>query len=417
MKELKVLFVVKSMAIETLGPMYLSAVVRQAGHKAKICELSDAVSMAKLWRPDIIGYSVMTGDVEKFKKVDEEIKDWWLANGNRLTSIVGGSDPTFFPQGYDWADMVISGEAEDAIGELLKSDTVYSDIDSFPWPDRTDFPGHKIRDFITSRGCPYNCSYCYNERFAEMFSHLPRVRTRSVDDVIREIVDVNPEFVYLQDSCFGVDNKWLREFSRQYRNQLNIPYHCHMRPSQITEERVLLLHDSNCMSIRIALETSSNRLRKLINRGKTSNEETYKAARLLKKWSIKLMVQNMLGLPTSTIEEDLETLEVNIKCHPDYAWCSIFQPYPGTELADKCKAEGWYKGDFSEISDSFFDSSVLEFDEEHKERLEVLQKVFALCVEVQYMPEVEELRKDNLGKLVHKIMRRMGDRRLYGDAA
>ena len=155
-------------------------------------------------------------------------------------------------------------------------------------------------------------------------------------------------------------------------------------------------------------------MRKLIKREKTSNEETVYAARLLKKYDIKLMVQNILGLPTSTIEEDLETLEVNIQCRPAYGWCSIFSPYPGTELGDLCKKEGWYKGDYSEMSDSFFDQSVLEFGPVHKEQLECLQKVFALCVEIGYLPKVDELTHENFPKLVHKILRRLGDNRLYG---
>jgi hypothetical protein len=83
-------------------------------------------------------------------------------------------------------------------------------------------------------------------------------------------------------------------------------------------------------------------------------------------------------------------------------------------LGDKCVKEGWYKGDYSEISDTFFDASVLEFSEERKEQSECLQKVFALCTEVGYLPEVKELTYENFPKLVHKVMRRQGDNRLYG---
>lgn len=126
------------------------------------------------------------------------------------------------------------------------------------------------------------------------------------------------------------------------------------------------------------------------------------------------MVQNMLALPTSTIEDDLATLEVNIKCKPDYAWSSIFSPFPGTALGDMCKENGWYKGDYSDITDSFFDHSVLEVTDEYREQTYYLQKVFALAVETQCMPEVWELTQDNAPKLVHRMMRKLGDKRLYG---
>ena len=137
------------------------------------------------------------------------------------------------------------------------------------------------------------------------------------------------------------------------------------------------------------------------------------AARLLRKWDIKLMIQNMLALPTSTIEDDLETLEVNIRCQPAYGWCSVFTPYPGTELGDYCKKNGLYKGDYSDLSDNFFDTSPLNFSPEHHEQVECLQKVFALCTETGYMPEPKELTHENFPKLIHKIMRQQGDNRLY----
>jgi len=410
---MKILLVVKSKVMENLGVMYLSAVVKKAKHQCKIVSFDEARVMAKIWNPDVIGYSIMTGDQHRFRILNEKIRER-RAVGNNPQIIVGGPHPTFFPDDCEWAQ-IVPGEAEGFMAELCGLD-LPPGIDSIPWPDRSDFPNMKIRDFISSRGCPYDCAYCYNDKWAKIItSPSPyRVRTRSVKDVIAEIVSVSPEFVYFQDSCFGVNPKWMRDFSTRYRSEYNAPYHCHLRPAQVTEERTLQLHDSNCYSLRIALETASTRLRGLINRGNTTNEETLQAARYLRKWNIMLMIQNILGLPTSTIEDDLETLEINIRCKPAYGWCSIFQPYPGTKLGDMCKEKGWYKGDYSEISDSFFDESVLEFDDEHKEQLVCLQRVFALCVETGYMPTVEELLRDNFPKLVHKIMRRLGDNRMYG---
>jgi anaerobic magnesium-protoporphyrin IX monomethyl ester cyclase len=411
---MKVLLVCKSKMMENLGVMYLSAVVKKAGHEAKIVDINEAYNIAEAYRPDIVGYSVMTGDQLRFVTLNRDLRTCLPFS---FVSIAGGPHATFFPKDFleGEFDLCIPGEGENFMAEYLGGEeNAYPDIDSIPWPDRTDFPGMKIRDFISSRGCPFDCSYCYNGSWAKMFPDVKRVRTRSVTDVINEINSVDPEFVYFQDSCFGVDMRWLRKFSRLYENKINIPFHCHLRPDQVKEERVMLLREAGCYSVRIALETASKDLRKLIGRERTSNEETIKASWLLRKWNIKLMIQNILALPSSTIEDDLATLEVNIRCHPDYGWSSVFVPYPGTALGDKCVKEGWYKGDYSEISDTFFDASVLEFSEERKEQSECLQKVFALCTEVGYLPKVEELTYENFPKLVHKIMRKQGDNRLYG---
>lgn len=410
---MKVLLVCKSKVMENLGVMYLAAVAKQAGHEVRISDLEYAYDHGILLRPDIIGYSIMTGDIEKFKSLNMELK-----KHIKFVSLVGGPDPTFFSEGYDWADHVVRGEGENWMADFLASKRLkadaYPNIDSIPWPDRTDFPGMKIRDFISSRGCGAACNYCFNDRFAKMFPDLPRIRTRSPADVVNEILSVDPEFVYFQDSTFGGSIRWLREFTSLYKRQVNVAYHCHMRPNQVKEERVLLLHDSKCYSTRIALETASSRLRKMLNRPTMSNEEVYIAVWLLKKWEIKVMVQSMLGLPDSSVDDDMATLELNIRCHPDYGWSSIFVPFPGTDLGEQCVKEGWFDGDYSRISDSFFDSSILNFPDERKEQTYYLQKVFALAVETQCMPEISELTQERFPGLVHRLMRRLGDTRLYG---
>jgi len=414
----KILLVVKSKKMENLGVMYLSSIIKKEKHRCKIVSIDETIGMTRLWKPDVIGFSIMTGDQERFKNLHNQIMNMTVYNKKQPKIIVGGPHPTFFPDDCDWADTIAKGDAEEFIAEYIGASGTYDHIDKYPWPDRTDFRDESfmirgIRDFISSRGCPYNCAYCYNERWADMFPEHPRVRYRDPDDVVNEIARVQPEWAYFQDSCFGVSMGWLRKFAPRYAASVNIPYHCHLRPSQATEDRVVLLVDSNCQSVRIALETGVQRLRELIKRGKTSNEETLQASKVLRKWNIDLMIQNILGLPTSTIEDDLTTLEVNIRAMPAYAWCSIFQPYPGTELGELCKEKGWYKGDYSEISDSFFDGSVLEFDPEHKEQLVCLQKIFALCVEVGYVPTVKELTIGNFPNLTHKIMRIQGDKRLF----
>lgn len=414
---MRILLVCKSKVMENLGVMYLSAVIKQEGHKCRIVDFHYAEHEALAYKPDIIGYSVMTGDQQKVVALNQRIKDNWPSGSTAPISIAGGPHPTFFRKDFmhngTGIDMVVPGEAEQWMANFLESGRTFDNIDKIPYPDRTDFPDMKIRDFITTRGCPHNCSYCYNEKWAELFPEMPRVRTRSVENVIPEIIDAQPEFVYFQDSCFALSMDWLRQFSPVYKRHVHKPFHCHLRPTQVDEERVDLLAEAGCVSVRIALESASERLRHMMNRKNVRHEDVLRAVRLLKGWEIKLMIQNIIGMPTATIEEDLETLEFNIRCKPAYAWVSIFMPYPGTKLGDYCKQEGWYDGDYSDLSDNFFDTSYLNFDPDYIEQLECLQKVFALCVEAQYLPHKDELTHKNLPKLVHKIMRGTGDKRLY----
>ena len=400
---MKVLLVCKSKLIENLGVMYLSAVVQQEGHECLIVDINSATTLVMAWEPDMVGYSIMTGSQGEFAELNKQIKV-------QIRPFAGGAHPSFFPDDPMLKGMtVVRGEGEQYFADLLDSGIKYDSIDDLPWPDRTDFPGHRIRDFIASRGCPYDCAYCYNKKWSELHD-FPRVRTRSAEDVCKEVRAVNPEFAYFQDSCFGLSQKWMNKFADIY---CGIPYHCHLRPAQVTERFVDMLKFSGCRSIRMALESASPRLRKLMNRPKMDTENVLFASQALRHKGIKFMIQNIIGLPTGTIEDDLETLEFNIRCKPDYGWVSIYAPYPGTVLGDYCKEKGYYSGDYSDIHNNFFDTTVLNFSPEYKEQIECLQKIFALCVEVGYLPSVTELTHFNFPKLVHKVMRQQGDARLY----
>lgn len=419
---MRILLIVKSMMMETLGPMYLSSVIKKNGHEAKIVDLSSAYDYAIKWEPEIIGYSILTGDREKFKNLNDRLKKVL-----KFKSVVGNCDPSFFPEGYDWADEICKGEGENWINDFLIKERGMvetanqmidrSHINSIPWPDRTSFPNMKVRDFITSRGCPYKCSYCYNHRWAELFPDQ-KLRVRSVDDVVAEIKHVNPQYAYFQDSCFGVRMDWMREFAEKYEWEFegikySVPYQCNFRPEMINPERGELLRKSGCVAVRMALESATNRLRSLIGRNTVTLRKVREAVDILKENRVQVMLQNILSLPGSTIEDDLFTLETNIKYKPDYAWASIYVPYPGTDLGDYCKKNGIYKGNYENITDCFFDQSILEFSEEYKEQSYCLQKIFALCVEVGVMPEISDLTIKNLPNFIHKAMRKVGDKRLY----
>ena len=407
---MRVLLVVKSMMMENLGVMYLSSVIKAGGHECRIVALDEMVELAFKWRPNVIGMSIMTGDIEKFKQANSDYHNYCHYPGELPRTIVGGPDPTFFPEGYAWADEIVKGEGELWAAGLTEGTQKAYTINDIPYPDRTDFPNMRVRDFITSRGCPYNtCHYCYNERWMKLFPEYEKVRIRNPKDVVDEIKSANPEYVYFQDSVFGISMDWMKEFTKEYPK---IPYQCHLRPEMVTKERVKLLKESNCVAVRIALETADEGLREMVGRKMKLGTVSF-ASMMLRLYDIQSMIQNILALPNSTIEQDLETLEFNIKCSPTYAWSSIYVPYPGTVLGDLCKEKGWYKGNYENITDSFFAESVLEFPEEQKEQQYILWSVFDLCVRYGYLPKPEELSYKALPKLIHTITRRNGDRKLY----
>jgi len=224
---MKVLLVCKSKIMENLGLMYLSAVVKQGGHECKIVDIDHALQMATAWQPHIIGYSIMTGDQKRFAELNTKIKD--ICGG---LSIAGGPHVSFFGNDKELLgfNFLIKGEGEQNLAIFLAYPVKYNSIDDLPWPDRTDFPDMKIRDFISSRGCPHNCAYCFNDKWSKLHPQFERIRTRDAKDVCAEIKSVNPEFAYFQDSCFALKMDWLENFADHY---CGIPYHCTFAPNRL----------------------------------------------------------------------------------------------------------------------------------------------------------------------------------------
>jgi len=112
-----------------------------------------------------------------------------------------------------------------------------------------------------------------------------------------------------------------------------------------------------------------------------NREHITDAARLFHEAGLNFTTTNIVGLPTTTIDDDLETLVLNMECRPAYAHAFIFQPYPRTQLGELARRNDLMVGTFDDIGALAWDHSVLNFPPEHLRQLENLQRFFALVVE------------------------------------
>jgi anaerobic magnesium-protoporphyrin IX monomethyl ester cyclase len=366
----KVSFVSQPTTIEPLGIMYLSAALKQSGHGASIG--TDG---------DILAASIMPGsdgilDILKKEK-----------NGRKI--VVGGSDPTYNPEKYElpWIDGVCRGDGEEAIVDFVNGEwtgTVIGRLTGkWPRPDRKivydAYPVHRynpIRHFMLSRGCPYDCSYCFNHSYRELYKGHNVLRNPDPHDAIDEILETKGnygcEFVYFQDDTFNLKESFMYPFLTLYKDKVHIPFHCHLRAELVNEEQVMVLADSGCYSARFAIEIAGDKKQTLLNRGKITDADCIEAARLLNKYGIKVMTQNIIGLPDTTLTDDYETLKLNQECFPAYAWASIYQPYKGTRLGDYCYEKGLVESE----PGRFFEGSPLKMED--KGLREHFQKNFSL---------------------------------------
>ncbi len=435
---MRLLFIIKSIDNEPHGILHIASVLERAGHEVELVVATEAdpLQVAREMQPRVVGYSVYTGTQKYYLDVNKRIKAQARAAGlPEPLSIFGGPHPTFFPEiiNEEGVDAVCIGEGEFATLDLLnalergepikhiqnwiikKDGQVYhnplrplvDDLDSLPFVNRELlYRNHapsknvRIRPFITARGCPYNCSFCFNHAYSELYDGKgKRVRRRSVNSVLREIKAVQREhpleFVLFLDDTFILNRQWLREFAPRYHAEIGLPFWCQVRANLINDEIVRLLKDAGCVSVSFGLETANDQMRNEILKRDMSKEEIITAARLIKAHGIALMTNNMLGLPRGSLATDWETLELNIACRPDYANVFLYQPYPKTELGEMALREGYMDGTFDDLSGSVTEGSLIRFaDPADKRQIENLQKLLAITVEFPWLkPLVRQLIK------------------------
>lgn len=441
---MRVLFVMQQIDYEPHGIMHLSSALKAAGHEVVLAvdALEDPVRVAKGFQPGIIGYSVITGSHRYYYQLNRRLKE-----EIDFFSAFGGPHPTFFPEMIEeeGVDGICIGEGEGAIVDLanaldeerldpsipnwwFKVDRkvirnlvrpLVDGLDGLPLPDRDlvyskdAISRHsKIKHFISGRGCPYNCTYCFNHAFFQIYKGKGRhFRQRSVDGVIKELQEVKAkyplEFVVFVDDTFVLSQEWLREFAEKYPRKISLPFFCNTRANLVTEEQVRLLKEAGAFCVGMGIEAGNDRLRNELLKRNMSREQILNACRLLREGGLNLATNNMLALPTGSLEDDFETLELNIECRPAYAHAFLFQPYPRTELGEFIRDEGWMAGTLDDMSDIMWDKSILNFEEGEKRQMENLQRFFAIAVEwPRLLPLIRfliKLPRNRLFWLIHKL--------------
>ena len=416
---MRVLLVEKQIDYEPLGLLYLSSALRQAGHEVRltVATAEDPVSVAQDWQPGVVGYSVYTGSQAYYRDLNQRIKQ--VVD---TVSVFGGPHPTYFPEFIEepGVDAVCLGEGEGAIVDLveaiaagrpltgiqnwwLKRDghiernpmrPAEHNLDVLPFPDRAllfeidHFTRQSgIKHFITSRGCPYDCTYCFNHALAAIYGGRgKRIRQMSIDKVIEEVKWVQErypmQFVVFLDDLFIVYVDWLRELAEKFPQTVGLPFFCNVRANLVTAEKMALLKKAGCVSVGMGLETGNLRLRNELLKRNLSDEQIVEASRLIREAGIQLLTTNMLGLPGGTLENDFETLALNHACKPAYANAFLYQPYPRTELGEYAREHGYVEGSLDDIDHSAWERSVLRFSKpEEKRQIESLNRLFAVAVE------------------------------------
>lgn len=403
--------------LEPLGILYLSSALRNAGHKIVAVTPNKRRLMNSViqFEPDILMFSVITGWHKQYLELNLFIKSFYP----RVFSIFGGPHTTFFPEHIyqSGVDAICRGEGESSVlefmdkfeqfedytqtngfwvkkqDEIFKNDlkTEINDLDQLIFPDRSLlelFPSYSnghLRAFIASRGCPYNCSYCFNNAYRSLYKKSglkTHVRIRSVENLIQEMIAVKNRYgnssITFFDDIFPSESDWLEEFSSKYNKRIQLPFECNLRIEQITPQVVTYLKHAGCTIIALGIETVDRQLRTTILRRNYTNEEISRACALVREQGILIKTYNILGLPPGDLKREWNTMIFNSDCSVDIPTASLFQPYPGTVLGEESKRRGFWDGNIDNIQMGFYNSSPILIKDRVK--IEMLQKLFPIGV-------------------------------------
>jgi len=404
---MKILFVFKSENfLVPIGLCAISAIAHRDGHEIYLSETNseDPLERIAKLKPDVVAYSSSTGEAKHYIWLNQKIKERFPD----VFTIMGGPHPTFYPDMIHETtlDAICIGEGEEAFVDILQSlssgntisgipniftqsnapftvRNLVEDLDSLPFPDynllynNTEMGKYPLKSFMASRGCPYNCTYCFNTAWRKIYRGRGKVvRRHSVDYVIEDIQRVKEKWplsnVKFQDDIFIYRaDDWLEEFSRKYKQHIGLPFFILIRCDLLNGDMAKLLKYAGCHTISMSIEAGNPQIRNEMLKRRMSDEQIITAHRLCEKYGISTFTNCILGLPETTIAQDIESLDLCLKSGVTWAEFPIFYPFPKTELGDQVINMGMYTPDYSKMHTSYQNASILNCFTEKEKKIQM----------------------------------------------
>ena len=142
----------------------------------------------------------------------------------------------------------------------------------------------------------------------------------------------------IHDDCLTEDKNWVLEFCEKYKLEgFKEPFVCQARVNHIVKNRDVIakLKDTGLKMLIIGFESGSQKILNFLNKGSTV-EQNYEAAKICKELNILVWANYMLGIPTETKEEIMQTVKMIREIKPYHSSPAFFTPHPGSDLFDYC---------------------------------------------------------------------------------
>jgi anaerobic magnesium-protoporphyrin IX monomethyl ester cyclase len=420
---MKVLLIMESITerfpyikLPPLGLLYIASFLESKGINVDVKDYNvQRRRKINLNEYNLIGYSLHSGNVENTLKSINKMKK----QKKNLNIIVGGPHVKVIAKRLiknPKIECLIDGEGEETIYEYIKmkdkskvkgiwirknSKPFFTgkrkpimNLDKLPFPAIEKVPYKRynaaikkrkpICSIITSRGCSYNCIFCYH-------SLGFKYRERSPENVVKEIEwlrnNLGIKELWIADDNFVENKERVKKICDLIiKKKIDITFSLGngARADKLDEKLLKKLKKAGCWFLSISPESGCKKTIEKINKG-ISIEDIIKVVKICKKIDIKIMVNFIIGFPWEDEKEIKQTINFGRKLDPDILNIQKLIPYPETPIGKRIEDRGYFLRDekknfkIEEIyHPSLNEKKILEFIKKTNKKFYTPKKIFNL---------------------------------------
>jgi radical SAM superfamily enzyme YgiQ (UPF0313 family) len=347
--------------IPRLGAVLLGTILSRQGFEVKVVveEIDQPDYRTLDFRPDLVGISSISSTAPRAY----ELARYYRSRG--IPVILGGPHPSFLPEeGLEHADFVICGEGDEALPELVAAlreggdfgairNLAYRDgevlgrnpwrpflpdLDALPIPDyslihRWEKTRNRYVSIATSRGCPFNCSFC---SVILLFGRT--YRYNSVDRIMEEIRanGARAAHVFFCDDNFTANRERIKELcERMLREGVRLEWSAQVRVDAARDEELLaLMAKSGCFIVFVGLESINPATLKAYKKGQTV-EAIREAVHSFHRHRIRVHGMFVFGAEDDHYQVVRDTVTFSREVDLDSLQYLILTPVPGTPVFEE----------------------------------------------------------------------------------
>lgn len=349
--------------IVPLGPLYVASFLESKGIPVDFIDRNvEYKKRINFEEYDIIGFSVTVNNIENTIKTLGFIK----TNYPKIGLVVGGPFANAYPGvliNIPYLDAIFVGEAEESFYEYACGKDKYgikgiyfrnngefhfagtkqwiTNLDSLPFPSLqkikisayTAFSSKNlpISNIVTSRGCPYQCTFCFHNLG---FQWRPRSPKNVVDEIEWQVRSIGVREIIIQDDNFSFDVNRAKEiFDEVIRRDIKVGFQFQngIRADHLDRELIEKMSKAGVWLLCFSPETGNAETFRRLNKGFTL-EHIKNAIKLAKEFGIATNIFLMLGFPWEVNNDFNETINLAFKLNTDFVYLSKYIPFPETGL-------------------------------------------------------------------------------------